>query len=146
VSDHQRQRVYRAEWALQDRAIRLPDVAHAQALVAIIERLDFIKPEQKGVVVSTHLGVERAFYREGTIHLPAVASSDRRGEWALTDITLAHEYAHHLAPGRAHDEVFTYFVLRILDGIGRGPLAESLRESYIQHGVAVYQHKIGAGA
>lgn len=137
-SDASRLRVYRAEHALDERAVRLPTLEHVRALVTVIERLDWIKDDQKGVLVNLSLDNSRAFYREGTIHLPATASGDRRGSWAWTDLTVVHEYAHHLAPGRNHDEVFTYFVLRILDGIGRTSVAQALRESYAKHGVAVY--------
>lgn len=139
MSRHQRLRVYRAEHAVEEHAVPLPTIEHVRALVTVIERLDWVPPEQKGVLVTLSLDNSRAFYAAGTLHLPATASGDQRGSWAWTDLTVVHEYAHHLASGRGHDEVFTHFVLRILDGIGRTKVAAALRASYDNHGVAVYE-------
>lgn len=137
MSDAQRQRVYRAEWAVRDLEIPLPSLDHVKALVLLVERLDWFPEDSKGVMVSSTMQTRKAYYCEGTIHLPAKGLT--AGAWAWSDLTVIHEVAHHLAPGRGHDEVFTSYVLRILEGLGRASVAAALRQSYAEHGVKVYE-------
>lgn len=137
MSDNQRQRVYKAEWAVREYEVALPTLDHIKALVTLIERLDWYPEDSKGVMVSSTMQTRKAYYCEGTIHLPARGLT--AGEWAWTDLTVIHEVAHHLAPGRGHDEVFTSYVLRILEGLGRTHVALALRQSYADHGVKVFE-------
>lgn len=137
MTDHQRQRVYKAEWAVREHEIVLPTLDHIKALLLIIERLDWFPEDKKGVMVSSTMQTRKAYYCEGTIHIPANGLTD--GKWAWTDLTVIHEVAHHLAPGHGHDEVFTGYVLRVLEGLGRANVATVLRQSYTDHKVAVFE-------
>lgn len=137
MSDHQRQRVYKAEWAVRQHEIALPTLDHIRALVLLIERLEWFPEDRRGVMVSSTMQTRKAYYCEGTIHLPADGLT--AGKWAWTDLTVVHEVAHHLAPGHGHDLVFTHYVLRILEGLGRANVAAALRQSYAEHGVEVYE-------
>jgi putative metallohydrolase (TIGR04338 family) len=133
MSDAQRRRVYRSEHALADMAVPLPGIEYARALVSVIERKPFYPERHRGLISCTHMGIDKAFYRGGVIHLPA----DRvAGEWAWNDIVVCHEVAHHISQGDLHGEVFTYRLLQILDAV-RPSVAEALREQYRTNKVRV---------
>lgn len=136
MSDYQRQKEYRSEWAVTDMTKRLPSVEHVRALVRLIERLDCFPADKRGITVSSTFQTGKAFYREGAIHLPARGLDN--GEWAWTDLTVCHEVCHHLDLSGTHGPVFTHYLLRILDGLGRHRLAAALREQYEANGVEVY--------
>jgi putative metallohydrolase (TIGR04338 family) len=133
MSDAQRQRVYRSEFAVEDMAVPLPSIEHVRALVSLVEHREFYPVQHRGLVSCTHMGIDKAFYRGGVIHLPA----DRRdGQWAWNDIVVCHEMAHRLSQGDLHGEVFTYRYLQILDAV-RPSVAEALRQQYRANGVRV---------
>ena len=142
MSDHQRQRVYKAEHSIDSMGVPMPTIDHARALVKVIERLPWYPPRCKGLMVSTTFQSRKAFYSEGCVHLPAIGVPG--WEWAYTDLVIAHEVAHHLDPSRSHGPVFTSYLLRILDGIGRTATATALRQAYIDNGVDVYERKESA--
>ena len=137
MSDHQRQRVYKAEWAVRAHERRLPSIDHVRALVRIVESLDWFPEDKRGIVVSSTFQTSKAFYSRGTIHLPAQGMQG--GEWAWTDLTVIHEIAHHLAPDHGHDRAFTHFVVRIFQSLGRTQTAQALRDSYVSHGAEVWE-------
>lgn len=136
MSDYQRQRAYRAEWAVQSMAVRLPSIEHARALVHLIERLDWFPADKRGVMVSSTFQTAKAFYSSGTIHLPATGLDG--ADWAWSDLVVCHEMAHHLDETHGHGPLFTHYLLRILDGLGRTRLATALREQYVANRVDVH--------
>ena len=136
MSDFQRQKEYRSEWACEALTIKLPTIEHARSLVTLIERLDWFPEDKKGVMVSSTFQTKKAFYNGGTIHLPALGIDG--GDWAWNDLTVCHEMAHHLDETWTHGPVFTHYLLRILTGLGRHKLAAALREQYVANGVEVY--------
>jgi len=136
MSDFQVRREYKSEWALAGLELRLDSIEQVRALVSLIESRPFYPAHYRGLVVSSTLKTEKAFYLAGKIHLPVIKDPD--GAWAWSDLTVCHEVAHHIAPGHGHGEVFTYRLLQILEGIGRTKLAAALREQYAKNKVAVY--------
>lgn len=136
MSDYQRQREYRSEWAVESRTIKLPTIQHVRAMVALIERCDWFPEDKKGITVSSTFQTKKAFYSSGAIHLPAPGLPG--AEWAWTDLTVCHEVAHHLDETSTHGPVFTHYLLRILDGVGRHKLAAELRAQYEVNRVEVY--------
>jgi hypothetical protein len=137
MSDHQRQRAYRAEWKVRHLGVHLPSADHVKALIKIAERLPWIPEGRKGCMVEVSMVTTRAYYGGGVMHIPA-KSIGPSGDWAWTDIVVLHEYAHHLATtDHGHDDVFTSTLLRLLRGVGRDEVADALEAAYKATGAAV---------
>lgn len=77
-------------------------------------------------------GTTKAHYQAGTIAVP----TDREGSWALRELVVLHELAHHLAPGDQHGPMFVSTFLTLL-GVVMGPEVELIgRMVFIDNGVA----------
>jgi putative metallohydrolase (TIGR04338 family) len=73
------------------------------------------------VSVRERRGHTQAHYEDGVIAIPPHQGS--RHSWAMRELVVLHEIAHHLAPGHHHDGVF---VAAFTDLLGRfvGPEAQ----------------------
>lgn len=89
------------------------------------------------VTVRPRRGAARAHYEfdTGTIALP-----DRRvgGEWALRELVLLHELAHHLTvPGDEHGAYFCRDLARLIELTGHPVLAAMTRIAMVDGGLVV---------
>lgn len=66
-------------------------------------------------------GTTKAHYQMGTIAIP----TDRAGNWAMRELVILHELAHHLSPGAQHGATFAAAELTLF-GIVLGPEVELL--------------------
>lgn len=76
-------------------------------------------------------GTTKAHYQAGTIAIPI----HRDGKWALREVVVLHELAHHLAPGDQHGPGFVSTFLTLL-GVVMGPEVELIaRMIFTDNGV-----------
>ncbi|GAA2008952.1 putative metallohydrolase (TIGR04338 family) [Nakamurella flavida] len=89
------------------------------------------------VSVRERAGAQRAHYeRAGAV----IALPTHRGNraWALRELVLLHELAHHLAPAddeEAHGPAFVDRMLTLVDGVVGPEAALVLRITYVENGV-----------
>ena len=91
--------------------------------------------EQHPVTVRVRRGHKRAVYEHATSTI-AIPDRDHGGAWALNELTVLHEIAHHLAPARAHHgPEFRYTFVRLLESVGKTETAELLWYAYRLQGL-----------
>jgi putative metallohydrolase (TIGR04338 family) len=159
-SDPQRARVYEAESVvagLIDRRVDFPVVdAYGSRIVVPDDRkfgeiesvqryadavlaLDWVRraaPHRAGVRVRVRAraGATRAEYEEltGTIAVPPHAVG---GRWAMRELVVLHELAHHLSPGGEHGPPFVAVLIELVDGLLGSEAGFLLRSALFDAGV-----------
>jgi putative metallohydrolase (TIGR04338 family) len=119
MRDSQREKVYQAEYRLRefyDTAERignpmvvldgipltLPPEAKFASIESIQRYVDLVVGRDK-IAVRARKGVAKAHMEAGGV----MAIPDQRLGWAMREIVVLHEIAHHLAPGERHGPGFT---------------------------------------
>lgn len=74
-------------------------------------------------------GTTKAHYHNGEIAIP----TDRGGKWAMRELVVLHELAHHMAPGARHGARFAAAELTLF-GIVLGPEVELLAQMLFADG------------
>ncbi len=129
MRDEQRERVYEAEWRLQNmldtadrisnRMVTLDGIAltlpteYKFASVPSVQRYCDEVCDRRGwrpVRVRERKGQHKAHYQLGEIAVPMV---DR---WALREVVILHELAHHATPG-GHGPQFVGALANLLDDV-----------------------------
>lgn len=127
MRDSQREKVYQAEYRLRDLfetaeaignpqveldGIRLvlPPEARFASVDSVQHYVDRVIGTPGKVRVRERRGQAKAHYQYGEIAIPVL---DR---WALREVVVLHEVAHHLSLGHGHDGVF---VATLTDLLGR---------------------------
>jgi putative metallohydrolase (TIGR04338 family) len=85
---------------------RFGDVADVARYVEAVQALGWVRrlwPAAAPVRVRSRAGARMAHYADGVIAVPPRA---RGGAWALRELVVLHELAHHLAPGDRHGPEF----------------------------------------
>ncbi|MCW2497065.1 TIGR04338 family metallohydrolase [Jatrophihabitans sp.] len=158
-ADRQRSRVYAAESQvirIIDRRDEFPtiqlfgsdvvvpddrkfgDLDSAQRYVDAVLALNWVRQRWPGlgsVTVRARSAAQRAHYEPATATI-ALPPFEGGGGWALRELVVLHEVAHHLVPGTpSHGPGFVAAVL-VLVGELLGPEAEFLlRTTYLENGV-----------
>jgi putative metallohydrolase (TIGR04338 family) len=100
---------------------------------------DFDGRQRVPVVVRERRGARSAHYETDTATL-AIPPRRRDGAWALRELVVLHELAHHLcppAPDRAaHGPEFRATCLRLLESVGSPVVAHLLQTSYAVEGLS----------
>ena len=88
--------------------------------------------ESGRVLVRKRKGVTKAHYQMGEIAIP-----DTRSQWALREVVVLHELAHHYAPrgGASHGPEFTSTFLTLLELVVGPEAALLLRMIFADNGV-----------
>lgn len=161
--DHQRARLYRAEdlvARMLDRSAEFPvvqvagssitlpierkfgDIASAQRYVNAVLELPWVRQEwplaTTPVTVRERQGPARAHY-ERTGHTIALPLHRGTTAWALRELVVLHEIAHHFGEPieEPHGPEFAARLLRLVDGIIGAEVAFLLRVSLLDVGVAI---------
>jgi putative metallohydrolase (TIGR04338 family) len=97
----------------------------------VMQMPDIAKHRRFTPTVRERKGTTKAHYQSGTIAIPV----HRDGKWAMREMVVLHELAHHLAPGDRHGPGFVAVFLSLL-GTVLGPEAELVaRMVFIDNGV-----------
>jgi len=103
-----------------DRVLQMPSVIEAFG-------------ESRRVMVRKRKGVTKAHYSLGEIAIP-----DTRSQWALREIVVLHELAHHYSPrGAAHGPEFASTFLTLLELVVGPEAALILRMIFADNGVQI---------
>jgi len=158
--DPQRARVYEAEGVLArmiDRRTDFPvalafgsrvvvpddrkfgDIDSVQRFVDAVLTLDFVRraaPERAAlpVRVRARAGATKAEYEFAT-HTIAVPPHRVGGRWAMRELVVLHEIAHHLAPEPGHGPAFLACFLHLVGELIGDEAAFLLRSSFLDAGV-----------
>jgi putative metallohydrolase (TIGR04338 family) len=162
ADDPQRERVYEAERALAgmiDRRDRFPlaeafgsrlavpddrkfgDVAGVQRYVDAVLALEWVRrraPEAaaRPVRVRARRSAAHAHYEPATATM-AVPTHRVGGGWAMRELVVLHELAHHLVDGEAHGAAFVAMLLELVEGLIGVEAGFLLRASLQDAGVSV---------
>ncbi len=162
IGDPQKLRIYEAEGvlaALIDRRDEFPlaeafgsrvavpddrkfgDVAAVQRYVDAVLALDWVRrraPEAAAcpVLVRARRGAARAEYDVARQTI-AVPTHRVGGRWAMRELVVLHELAHHLAGGTAHGPAFAATMLELVEGLIGAEAGFLLRASLQDAGVQV---------
>lgn len=161
--DWQKPEVYAAEWLVRDvlkrggnveilgSTLTLPpetrfgDIEAIRTYVAGIEASDWYRATWPGTVpleVTERRGRSRAekqsqahaHYHCGAIHIPATTWS--RGDWAMRELVVLHEMAHHLTIADYHGPAFAgAFIHLVTNAIGPEAgflLADAMRGNNVE--------------
>ncbi len=125
-----RVRAFGSPWVLETQA-RFGSVPEVQRYVdAVLGHLGVQRP----VTIRERRGATRAHYEpDGVIALPPERIG---GQWALQEVVVLHELAHHLAPGQLHGPGFRAAMLRLLRARGHDVAAHLLSIAYVEAGLA----------
>ena len=161
AADPQRARVYEAESALAgliDRRDRFPlaeafgsrvavpddrkfgDIAAVQRYVDAVLELGWVRRDRpaaaRPVRVRARRGATRAEYdaETGTIAVPTHRVG---GRWAMRELVVLHELAHHLATDAGHGPAFVATMLELVEGLVGAEAAFLLRATLQDAGVDI---------
>jgi putative metallohydrolase (TIGR04338 family) len=160
--DPQRIRVYEAEGLIArmiDRRDRFPvaaafgsklavpddrkfgDIPSVQRYVDAVLRLDWVRrsaPERSAlpVRVRARAGASRAEY-DCITHTIAVPPHRVGGRWAMRELVVLHELAHHLSGEAGHGPAFVARLLELVDELVGAEAGFLLRSALLDAGVAV---------
>jgi putative metallohydrolase (TIGR04338 family) len=161
-TDRQRDRVYEAEVVLAgliDRRTDFPvamafgsrvvvpddrkfgDIDSVQRYVDAVLGLDWVRvaaPDRAAlpVRVRARAGATKAVY-EGATCTMAVPPHRVGGRWAMRELVVLHELAHHLAPGALHGAAFVAWLLELVEELVGAEAGFLLRSALLDVGVAV---------
>lgn len=91
----------------------------------------------KPITVRERKGQEKAHY-EPLRHVIAVPPNiGHRSSWAMREIVVLHEVAHHLAPYTSHGPQFAAAFLELVDGLMTPEAAFLLRTAFLANGVEI---------
>lgn len=136
MRDLQRERVYQAEFRLReilDRQYDFPTIEIAgstlvvpleQKFADLLSMQCYVSALAPGVRVRERKGQARAHYHDGEIAIPTI----RR--WAMREVVLLHEIAHHRTRGDAHGPRFVGEFIELLSDL-IGPEAGLLFRIFI---------------
>ncbi|MDT4920721.1 MAG: hypothetical protein QOI15_1623 [Pseudonocardiales bacterium] len=115
------------------------DVASVQRYVEAVLGLDWVHrlaPERAAVPlrVRPRAGATKAEYHANT-HTIALPTHRVGGRWAMRELVVLHEIAHHLSPGIEHGAPFVAMLVELVDGLV-GPEAGFLLRSQLSAGAA----------
>jgi putative metallohydrolase (TIGR04338 family) len=160
VRDDQRSRVYEAEGVLArmiDRRVDFPvaeafgsrvvvpddrkfgDLQSVQRYVDAVLALDWVRrtaPERAAlpVRVRARAGATKAEYEFATMTI-AVPAHRVGGRWAMRELVVLHEIAHHLAPDAEHGPGFTAQLLQLFEELIGFEAGFLLRSTFLDSGV-----------
>ena len=125
--------VFGSRWDLEPdiRFVGIPDVQRYVDKV-----LGHLGRDDK-VGVRARRGMRKAHYCDGVISIPPRSIG---GEWALREIVVLHEIAHHLAGVHGHGPLFTRAFLDLLDATGKPMTARVLQAAFWEAGVQIAPH------
>lgn len=162
AADPQRARVYEAEGllaAMIDRRADFPiamafgsrvavpddrkfgDIESVQRYVDAVLQLGWIRRLAADraalpVRVRARAGATRAEYEWATSTI-AVPPHRVGGRWAMRELVVLHELAHHLAPGEQHGSAFVAMFVRLVEELVGTEAAFLLRSSLLESGVVL---------
>lgn len=157
--DNDKSLVYEAEFAVRDLTERGGTIeVHGNRMTAPIERrfsnistvqdyvnkvlaLNWVKaawPNAGPIEVVYRKGDKFATYGGGRIKI----NDSREGMWALREIVVLHEMAHHFARGDAHGVKFRQAFLTLIEEIIGAEIAWLLRIEYAERGLSVTAPKV----
>ncbi len=160
MSDSQRSRVYEAEHALArmiDRRLDFPvvsafgsrvalpddrkfgDLASVQRYLDAVLALDWVRAGAHGarpVRVRARAGARKAEYEFATETI-AVPPHRVGGQWAMRELVVLHELAHHLCGAADHGPAFTAQLLLLVSELVGPEAGFMLRSSLLAAGVRV---------
>jgi putative metallohydrolase (TIGR04338 family) len=95
------------------------DVAAVQRYVDAVLALDWVRrlaPDRAGrpVVVRARAGATKAEYNNAT-HTIALPTHRVGGRWAMRELVVLHELAHHLSPGVEHGPEYARVLLELVE-------------------------------
>jgi putative metallohydrolase (TIGR04338 family) len=151
-------KVYSAEDALQkwlraaleeDGSISIDDHVYKPEPEVKFGNVDSVRPYVnqvvkllglKPIVVVKRQGAAKATYRWGEIRIPDYTIG---GHWALTEMVVLHEIAHHIAQGsHEHGKDFRTAFVQLLKDVGKPVTAELLELAYERAGVGTLGHEV----
>jgi putative metallohydrolase (TIGR04338 family) len=92
-------------------------------------------PDAEPLTVRSRRGYTAAHYERGAGRA-AIAVPDRHTTWALRELVVLHEIAHHLCPCQpAHGPEFTATLCDLADAVMGPEVAHVLRVVYMKEGV-----------
>lgn len=115
---------------------RFGDIDSIQRYVDAVLDLNWLKsewPDLGSIKVRNRKGTKSAHYQDGEIAI----NDSREGKWALRELVVLHEVAHHLTNGadRAHGPEFRAAFLRLVEEIIGHETAWLLRIEYSLRGL-----------
>jgi len=138
MSDLQKQRVYESEYPVRNMTddIKFDTVEQVQDYVKAVQSSRWYKaiwPQADPLRVFGKLDASSAHYEwGGSISVP---TAKRGGKWALREIVVLHEIAHH--HGISHGAEFTGSFLILLAKAVSAETARNLRDQYLSRNVAI---------
>jgi putative metallohydrolase (TIGR04338 family) len=138
AADRHRARVYEA--AVPDDR-KFGDIDAVQRYVDAVLALDRVRraaPERAAlpVRVRARAGAAKAVYEAAT-HTIAVPPHRVGGRWAMRELVVLHEIAHHLAPGTGHGPPFVTTLLQLVEDLVGPEAGFLLRSALLDAGVEV---------
>lgn len=113
------------------------DIASIQRYVDAVLALDWVRQPAPGpVTVRARAGAAKAEYEFATRSI-AVPPHRVGGQWAMRELVVLHELAHHLAGEPDHGPAFVAQLLELVDGIVGAEAAFLLRAGLLDAGVGV---------
>ncbi|MFL6091260.1 MAG: DUF2786 domain-containing protein [Aeromicrobium sp.] len=100
---------------------------------------DYGGAEREDVRVRARHGHTRAVYSFGVIAIPPFEVG---GSWALRELVVLHEIAHHLDGSGGHGAGFRATFIRLLEDIGRPVWAELLHLAFASEGLGAVEHHV----
>src|SRR4051812_12435170 len=115
------------------------DIASVQRYVDAVLALDWVRraaPERAAVPVQVRArgGATRAEYEFATATI-AVPPHRVGGRWAMRELVVLHEIAHHLVPEPGHGPAFVACFLHLVGELIGDEAAFLLRSSFLDAGV-----------
>lgn len=115
---------------------RFADLPSLQRYVDTVLALPWVRAKYRAaegrVTVREYQGYRKAVYRWNTISIPPLR---RGGKWAMREMVVLHEIAHHLAGVPGHGTPFRNAFLDLVDGCV-GPEAALLLRVFIHENTA----------
>jgi putative metallohydrolase (TIGR04338 family) len=97
---------------------------------------DFGGRQHEVVGVRARRGAVKAVYELASATI-AVPTREAGGAWALTELVVLHELAHHLDGGQSHGAEFRLTFLRLLEALGKPEVARMLHDAYTGAGLGI---------
>jgi putative metallohydrolase (TIGR04338 family) len=115
------------------------DIESVQRYVDAVLALDWVRraaPERAAlpVRVRARAGATKAEYEFAT-HTIAVPPHHVGGRWAMRELVVLHELAHHLAPDAGHGAAFAAQLLELVDELVGVEAAFLLRSTFLDVGI-----------
>lgn len=117
------------------------DIDSVQRYVDAVLALDWVhrgSPDRAAlpVRVRARAGATKAEYEFAT-HTIAVPPHAVGGRWAMRELVVLHELAHHLAPDAGHGPGFAAQLLELVEELVGVEAAFLLRSSFLDAGIAI---------